>query len=356
MKFVDETKIFVQTGSGGNGCVSFRREKYVPRGGPNGGDGGSGGDVVITASPKLGSLLDHQYKQHYKARRGGHGKGKNQHGKDSPDLLIPVPLGTIVKDLRSDEIIKDLTHEGDRVVVAKGGRGGKGNARFATPTCQAPNFAEKGEDGEERWLLLELKLIADVGIIGLPNVGKSTMISYISRARSKIASYPFTTLTPHLGVVTYDDYKTFVVADIPGLIEGAHKGAGLGLQFLKHIERTHLLIHMIDISSSLAPDSGQVPERSPLHDFEILNGELASYDQKLAKKPQLVVLNKIDIPGMKEILPHIQQCFQKKGIETFPVSAIRGEGIDVLMKKVGRCIEKSDLLQNMKRIKVNQKK
>ena len=340
MKFVDEAKIFVQSGSGGNGCVSFRREKYVPKGGPNGGDGARGGDVVIVASPDLGGLLELKYKQHHKARRGGHGKGKNQHGKDSPDLLINVPFGTIVKDFNSGEIIKDLTKNDDSIVVARGGRGGKGNARFATSTNQAPHYAEDGKDGEERWLTLELKLLADVGLVGLPNAGKSTLISHISGARSKVASYPFTTLIPHLGVVGYEDYKTFVVADIPGLIKGAHKGTGLGLQFLKHIERTNLLIHMIDISSGSSNGSEQTSDRNPLQDFKTLNNELTSYNPELTRKIQVVVLNKVDLPCVKEKLPDIQSRFQKKGIETFPISAMTGEGVDALIKKVGSHIEK----------------
>lgn len=335
MKFVDEAKIFVQSGSGGKGCISFRREMYVPKGGPNGGDGGRGGDVVIVATPKLSSLLDLKYKQHHKGRRGVHGKGKNQHGKNSPDLLVNVPLGTIVRDLSSGEIIKDLINIDDRVVVATGGRGGKGNARFATSTNQAPRYAEDGGEGEERWLTLELKLLADVGLIGLPNAGKSTLVSHISRARSKVASYPFTTLIPHLGVVRYEDYKTFVVADIPGLIKGAHKGAGLGLQFLKHIERTNLLIHIIDSSSGFLNGSEQASDRNPLQDFETLNDELASYNPELTRKKQVVVLNKVDLPGVKERLSDIQSCFQKKGIETFPISAMTGEGVDALIKQVG---------------------
>ena len=346
MKFVDEAKIFIQSGSGGKGCISFRREKYVPKGGPNGGDGGKGGDVVVVASPKLSSLLDLKYKQHHKARRGVHGKGKNQHGKDSPDLLVNVPPGTIVRDFSSGEIIKDLIKIEDRVVVATGGRGGRGNARFATSTNQAPHYAEDGGEGEERWLTLELKLLADVGLVGLPNAGKSTLISHISRAQSKVASYPFTTLVPHLGVVRYEDYKTFVVADIPGLIKGAHKGTGLGLQFLKHIERTNLLIHIIDISSGFLNSSEQASGRNPLQDFDTLNDELASYNPELTEKMQVVVLNKIDEPGVKERLPDIQSCFQKKGIETFPISAMTGEGVDALIKKVGDCFEKSGLSQN----------
>src|SRR3989337_1963612 len=247
VKFVDEGKIYVKSGRGGKGCVSFRREKFVPRGGPNGGDGGNGGSVILIARQNMSSLLDHRYKQHYKAENGEHGRGKDQHGKNAPTLLVPVPVGTVVKDFFTGEILGDLTEDGDTLVVAKGGRGGRGNARFATPTNRAPRYAEPGEEAEERTLLLELKLLADVGIIGFPNAGKSTLISRISAARPKIADYPFTTLIPNLGVVSYNEGKTFVVADIPGLIKGAHEGTGLGIKFLRHIERTKVLIHLIDL-------------------------------------------------------------------------------------------------------------
>ena len=266
VRFIDEAKIYVRSGRGGRGCVSFRREKFVPRGGPDGGDGGNGGDVILVAQRNVSSLLDHRYRQHYIAQNGEHGKGKNQHGKNAPPLIVPVPVGTVVKDFYTGEILGDMVEEGQTLVVARGGRGGRGNARFATSTNQAPRYAEPGEEGEERTLLLELKLLADVGIVGFPNAGKSTLISRISAARPKIADYPFTTIVPNLGVVRYNEGKTFVVADIPGLIKGAHEGAGLGIRFLKHIERTRLLIHLLDLS----PLTG----RNPIEDYHVLNEEL----------------------------------------------------------------------------------
>jgi len=238
VKFIDEAKIYIKAGDGGRGCVSFRREKYVPRGGPNGGDGGNGGDIIMVARRNMSSLLDHRYQQHYRAKRGEHGRGKDQHGKNSEHLLIPVPMGTIVKDFETEEFLGDLTENNQELIVAKAGRGGKGNARFVSSTNQAPKEAEPGGEGEEKTLKLELKLLADVGLLGFPNAGKSTLISTISAARPKIADYPFTTLVPNLGVVSYGDGATFVLADIPGLIEGAHEGAGLGIQFLRHIERS----------------------------------------------------------------------------------------------------------------------
>ncbi|MDH5203334.1 MAG: GTPase ObgE, partial [Nitrospirota bacterium] len=247
MQFVDYVKIHVKAGDGGRGCVSFRREKYVPRGGPNGGDGGRGGNIIIKSTNQLNTLLDFKYKREYKAGRGGHGKGKNMHGKDGEDMIIPVPIGTVIKDGDSGEIITDLDSEGKYHVVVKGGRGGLGNAHFATSVRQAPRFAQPGEKGDERELILELKLLADVGLIGLPNAGKSTLISVITSAKPKIADYPFTTLVPTLGVVKLGSFRSFVVADIPGLIEGAHKGAGLGFQFLRHVERTSVLLHLIDV-------------------------------------------------------------------------------------------------------------
>src|SRR3989337_1503077 len=250
VKFVDEAKIYVKSGSGGKGCVSFRREKFVPRGGPNGGDGGNGGDVIVIARQNMSSLLDHHYKQHYKAENGEHGRGKDQHGKNAPVLLVPVPVGTVVKDFFTREMLGDLTENGQTLIVAKGGRGGRGNARFKTPTNRAPRYAEPGEEAEEKTLLLELKLLADVGIIGFPNAGKSTLISRLSAARPKIADYPFTTLAPTLGLGGVAEHS-FVVADIPGLVEGAHKGIGLGHKFLKHIERTRLFVHLLDGSKLL---------------------------------------------------------------------------------------------------------
>jgi GTP-binding protein len=331
VKFIDEAKIYVKSGRGGNGCVSFRREKYVPRGGPNGGDGGGGGDVIVVAKENMTSLLDYRYKRHYRAESGEHGKGKDQHGKSAPPLFIPVPIGTVVKDLSTGQVLGDLTEDGQTLVVAKGGRGGKGNARFATSTNQAPKKAEPGEEGEEKDLLLELKLLADVGIIGFPNAGKSTLISRISAARPKIADYPFTTLVPNLGVVGYGENKTFVVADIPGLIKGAHEGAGLGIKFLRHIERTRILIHLVDLSP--------FTERDPIEDYRAMNEELEAYSPELKDKPQIIALNKIDIPEAREKLEEVKTYFNELGMKVFPISSATGEGINELIREVGRRLE-----------------
>jgi len=331
VKFIDEAKIYVESGRGGKGCMSFRREKFVPRGGPNGGDGGDGGDVILVARQNMTSLLDHRYKQHYKAESGEHGRGKDQHGKTAPALLVPVPIGTVVREFLTGEILGDLAEDGQILCVAKGGRGGRGNARFATSTNQAPRHTEPGQEGQERTLILELKLLADVGIIGLPNAGKSTLISRISAARPKIADYPFTTLVPKLGVVSYDEGKTFVIVDIPGLIKGAHKGAGLGIKFLRHIERTRILIHLLDLSP--------LTERGPIEDYRLMNEELEAYSPELKKKPQVIVLNKIDITEAKEGLKDVQIQFKKLGIKTFPISAATGEGLKELIREVGKRLE-----------------
>lgn len=331
VKFIDEAKIYVRAGDGGRGCVSFRREKYVPRGGPDGGDGGNGGDVVMIANENLSSLLDHRYQQHYRAKRGVHGRGKDQHGKNAPTLYVPVPIGTVIKDYDTGEILGDLTGDGETLLVAKGGRGGRGNARFVSSTNQAPKNAEPGGEGKERTLHLELKLLADVGIIGFPNAGKSTLISRISAARPKVADYPFTTLVPNLGVVSYGDGKTFVVADIPGLIEGAHEGAGLGIQFLRHIERTKLLIHVLDLSP--------MTERDPIDDYETMNMELGAYSEELSRKPQIVVPNKIDLTEAREKLKELKKYFDKTGIKLFPISSATGEGIKELVHEAARTLE-----------------
>jgi GTP-binding protein len=331
VKFIDEAKIYVKSGAGGRGCVSFRREKYVPHGGPNGGDGGNGGDVFLMTNVNMSSLLDHRYKQHYKAKRGEHGKGKDMHGKNADTLYIPVPVGTIVRDFDTGEVLGDLTEKDETLLVAKGGRGGKGNARFATSTNQAPRIAEPGGEGEERTLQLELKLLADVGIIGFPNAGKSTLISRISAARPKVADYPFTTLVPNLGVVSYGDGKTFVVADIPGIIEGAHEGSGLGIQFLRHVERTKLLIHLLDLS----PATG----RDPLDDYETLNRELEAYSAELSKKPQIVAPNKIDITEAREKLKEIKKYFDKMVVAIYPVSSATGDGLKELVHAAVKGLE-----------------
>ncbi|NPA54614.1 MAG: GTPase ObgE [Aquificae bacterium] len=324
MKFIDKAKIHVKAGDGGNGCVAWRREKFVPLGGPAGGNGGKGGDVILKADSRLQTLMDFKYTKHFKAKRGQHGSGSNKHGKAGEDLILRVPVGTVVRDAETGEVLADLTKEGHEVVVAKGGKGGKGNAAFKTSTNQAPDYAEEGEKGEERWIELELKLLADVGIIGFPNAGKSTLISVLSNAKPKIADYPFTTLAPVLGVVDLDIGKSLVLADIPGLIEGASKGAGLGHEFLRHIERTKFLVHVIDISD--------FRERDPLEAFEIINREMEAYSPELTKKPQIVVGNKIDILSDKEEINRLKKAFEEKGYRFIPISLATKEGIDELKK------------------------
>ncbi len=331
MKFIDEVKIRVIAGDGGRGCVSFRREKFVPRGGPNGGDGGAGGDVIAVADPQLTTLLDLRYQKQYKAGRGEHGKGKDCHGRRGEDCIIKVPVGTIIRDAGSGELIGDLRTGGERVIVAAGGRGGRGNAYFVSSTNRSPRFAQPGEPGQDRALEIELRLLADVGIIGLPNAGKSTLIAAISAVRPKIADYPFTTLVPNLGVVAYDEGKSFVVADIPGLIEGAHAGLGLGDKFLRHVMRTVLLIHLIDASG--------VDENNPLAQWTIVNRELGLFDPELAKKPQIVVANKIDLPEARAKT----KCMAKKLPQPYQplqaISAATTEGVHQLVQQVGMKLE-----------------
>lgn len=331
MKFIDEARIHVKAGDGGRGCVSFRREKYVPKGGPDGGNAGKGGSVYFLADGRLTSLLDFKYKREFEAERGQHGMGSLCSGKDGEDLRIHLPVGTVIKDLNTGEVLADLTEDGQEYLCCKGGRGGKGNAHFATSTHQTPRFAQPGEPGEERSIQFELKLLADVGIIGFPNAGKSTLISHISAAKPKIADYPFTTLVPNLGVVQYGDFGGFVIADIPGLIEGAHEGKGLGIKFLKHIERTRLFIHVLDLSP--------VTERDPKEDFEIVNRELQSFNEDLAKRPQVVALNKIDITEANENLPGLLKFFEGLGIKVFPISAATGKGLGDLINYVGKEID-----------------
>lgn len=331
MQFVDYVKIHVKAGEGGRGCVSFRREKYVPRGGPNGGDGGRGGHIMIRAVGQLNTLLDLRYHQHYRAKRGQHGMGKNMHGKDGEDLIIPVPVGTIVKDEETGELVADLDAEGKEVIAAKAGRGGLGNAHFATPTRQAPKFAQPGETGEEKTLVIELKLLADVGLIGLPNAGKSTLISVISAAKPKIADYPFTTLEPNLGVVKLDNFRSFVVADIPGLIEGAHAGAGLGFQFLRHVERTTTLLHLVDISETSPCD--------PVENLERINRELTLYSGTLLNKPQVVVATKLDV-GDKNKLDRLSDYCKNTRTTFFAISAATGRGVKELIRYVAARVER----------------
>ncbi|RKD32486.1 GTPase ObgE [Thermohalobacter berrensis] len=320
--FVDNVKIYVKGGNGGHGAVAFRREKYEPSGGPAGGDGGNGGSVILKVDEGLKTLMDFRYKRHYKAENGENGKSKNQFGKKGKDLILKVPPGTVVKDEESGNIIADLIENGDTFIVAKGGRGGRGNSKFATSTRRAPRFAEAGDKGEERWIVLELKLIADVGLVGFPNVGKSTLLSVVSAAKPKIANYHFTTLKPNLGVVNLGEGQSFVMADIPGLIEGAHEGVGLGHEFLRHIERTKLIVHLIDVSSQ--------DGRDPVEDFYKINEELQKYSSKLAKKPQIVVANKIDLPQSKEGYDKLAKEMEKLGHKVLPISAVTGEGIDKL--------------------------
>ena len=327
--FYDTARIYVKAGDGGDGVVSFRREKYVPEGGPNGGDGGRGGNIEFIVDEGLRTLVDFKYKRHYKAGRGQHGQGKNMHGKSGEDLILRVPPGTLIKDADTGELLADLTVPGQRIIAARGGRGGRGNARFLSNKQRAPRIAEKGEPGEERWLQLELKLLADVGLLGFPNAGKSTLISRISAAKPKIADYPFTTLSPNLGVVSVEEGKSFVVADIPGLIEGAHQGVGLGHDFLRHLERTRVLIHVIDLSSF---------EQEPIDAFRIINRELELYSPELSKKPQVVAANKIDVPEAKERLASLIEALDPD-IPVFPISAVTGEGVTDLLYKVQAMLE-----------------
>src|SRR5579872_4739788 len=323
--FIDEARIRVKAGDGGNGCSAMRREKFVPRGGPSGGDGGRGGDVIMEASERHNTLVHFRFNPEYKAERGRHGEGSNKTGREGVDIILKVPLGTIVYDDATGERLHDFTHPDERVVIAQGGRGGRGNARFATSTHQAPRECEPGKPGAERALRLELKLLADVGLVGYPNVGKSTLISRISAARPKIADYPFTTLEPNLGVVTVGEApheESFVVADIPGLIEGAHAGNGLGVQFLRHIERTRLLVHLVDVS-----DSGGRPD--PTADYKVIMGELKSFGSFLDLKPTMVVASKIDAANPDKLKKLKTFCKRKK-LDLFPISAATGEGIAAL--------------------------
>src|SRR5512143_1409904 len=323
--FIDDVTIWVKAGDGGNGCLAFRREKFVPRGGPSGGDGGRGGDVTLVASQHYNTLLHLRFNPEHKAEHGRHGEGSNKKGREGVSVDVAVPVGTVVYNWETGEVLHDFTEPGDRFLIAKGGRGGKGNARFATSTHQAPTEHEDGKPGEERRLRLELKLLADVGLVGFPNAGKSTLISRISAAKPKIADYPFTTLVPNLGVVSTDDQRTFVVADIPGLIEGAHEGHGLGIQFLRHVERTRLLAHLVDVS-----DTG----RDPVHDFEVILAELASFSDDLAKKPMIVVATKMDAAQDPKRIAALQRLARKRGLPFFKISSVTGDGIKELKRSM----------------------
>ncbi len=322
--FVDEARIHVAAGGGGNGCVAFRREKYVPRGGPSGGDGGDGGSIYLESTEHLNTLLKFRFNKEFRARRAGHGEGSNRHGKDSEDLVIQVPAGTVVYDAATGDKLVDFDVPGKRFLAAQGGRGGRGNARFATATNQAPRRAEPGTPGEERDLRLELKLLADVGLVGFPNVGKSTLISRVSAARPRIADYPFTTLEPSLGVVAVDEENSFVMADIPGLIEGAHQGRGLGDRFLKHVERTRLLLHMVDVAEFV--------DRDPVEDYSVILKELESFNPVVAKKPMLMVASRVDAAGDGYRLFALREFCQKLQRPLYEISSVTGEGLEELKR------------------------
>src|SRR5574337_627833 len=320
--FIDEARIRVEAGDGGRGCVSFRREAHVPRGGPDGGDGGDGGSVYLVASRSYRTLDDQKYRQHYQAQDGVHGRGKTMHGRRGADLIISVPLGTVVVDDETGELLADLVEDNQRQLIARGGKGGRGNAHFATSVRQAPRFAQPGESGQRRRLHLTLKLLADVGLIGLPNAGKSALLCCISAAHSKVADYPFTTLTPHLGTVAIEPLGAFVVADIPGLIEGASSGAGLGIRFLRHIERTHLLAHLIDVSNAA---------QDPREALEVVEEELRAFNAELLKRPRVIAANKIDLPHDRH-LPVIRAFCEERGLPLFPISAVTGEGVEQFVR------------------------
>ncbi len=330
--FIDRAKIKIKAGDGGNGVTAFRREKFVPRGGPSGGDGGNGGDVWLEADESLNTLLHLRYNPEHKAERGRHGEGSNRHGKDGADALVKVPVGTQVFDAESGDLLFDFTENGQRFRAAKGGKGGWGNQHFATPTRRAPKFHYTGRPGDEKELQLELKLIADVGLVGFPNAGKSTLISVISAAKPKIADYPFTTLEPNLGVVDLGDFKTFVVADIPGLIEGASEGAGLGDRFLRHVERTKLILHLVDVSS--------ISGRDPVEDYEIINRELANYNEDLAARPQIVVATKLDALDEPARLESLRERAKADGKDFFEISAVANQGTKELVAAVAKYLEK----------------
>ncbi len=314
--FIDEAKIFVKAGAGGNGAASFHREKYRPHGGPDGGNGGHGGSILLVASRDVNTLVEFSFKKHFSAERGAHGSGNNKHGADAADVRIKVPVGTQVRD-EEGKLLADMAEEGQEVVLARGGVGGRGNAAFATRAFKAPSFAEKGEPGEERWLNLELKLLADIAVVGMPNVGKSSLIAHISAAQPRIADYPFTTLEPHLGVVRVDEDASFVIEDIPGLIEDAHLGKGLGIRFLRHVERARMLLHLLDLSGAAG---------DPIRDFEVIENELRFYSEKLHDKRTIVAGNKLDIASPEEV-DRVRREMEKRGYEFFPVSAVTGEGL-----------------------------
>jgi len=333
MKFIDEAHIVVQAGDGGNGCTSFRREKHVPKGGPDGGDGGKGGDVLFQATSRLNTLYSFNFKKHLKAKRGSHGQGKKKTGKCGKDIIVEIPRGTVVREAETGRILKDFLNNGESFVVARGGQGGRGNPRFATSTHRAPRHAEEGKPGETYHLKLELKLLADVGVIGLPNAGKSTFISRISSARPKIADYPFTTLTPTLGVVEMGIEQPYVIADIPGLIEGAHQGSGLGTRFLRHVERTRILLHMIDLTA--------MPSEDVLTPYRVINRELRLFNPRLAEEQQIIALNKIDETAGSTIVEQAVSAFKNEGLDTWVISALTGQGVSELKVYLGELVERA---------------
>ncbi|WJY28191.1 MULTISPECIES: GTPase ObgE [Sporosarcina] len=329
--FVDHVKVYVKGGDGGDGIVAFRREKYIAFGGPAGGDGGKGGDVTFVVDEGLRTLMDFRYQRHFKAPRGQHGANKNQHGRQGEDMVVKVPPGTVVTDVETGEIIADLVEDGQRAVIARGGRGGRGNSRFVTPQNTAPELSEKGEPGVEREISLELKVLADVGLVGFPSVGKSTLLSVISSAKPKIGDYHFTTLVPNLGLVETDDHRTFVMADLPGLIEGAHEGVGLGHQFLRHIERTRVIVHVIDMSG--------LEGRDPFEDFETINAELEQYNLRLTERPQIIVANKMDMPDAADNLELFKEQLGKTDHKIFPISALTRNGLEELLYAIADLLE-----------------
>lgn len=336
--FVDQARIVVHGGNGGNGAIAFRREKFVPKGGPAGGDGGDGGSVILVADEGLSTLLDFRYRHDYQGPAGERGGNKDKYGRKGEDMLLRVPAGTEVYDDETGELLADLRTNGQRFVVAQGGKGGRGNMHFATPTDRAPRKAEPGQPGQERTVRLELKLLADVGLVGFPNVGKSSLIARISAARPKVADYPFTTLIPNLGMVQLSDERSFVVADVPGLIEGAHEGAGLGHRFLRHLERTRVLVHLLEVN--------EVPGRAPLQDYKTLRRELELYDPRMAGRAEVVVLNKMDLPASRKKLATLQRHFAKKGLPFLAISAATGEGIPELLRAMWTALEQAKLAES----------
>jgi GTP-binding protein len=332
--FIDEAKIHVEGGGGGNGCIAFRREKYVPKGGPSGGDGGDGGSVILRVGRSTSTLNAFRYKQHFRAQRGAHGEGSNRHGRNGEDLVVDVPAGTVVLDDDRTLQLAELLEEGQTWVAARGGRGGRGNARFKSSVNQAPRIAQDGEPGEARWIRMELKLLADVGLVGFPNAGKSSLLARVSAARPRVADYPFTTLHPVLGVVETDGHQTFLMADIPGLLEGAHAGHGLGTRFLRHVERTRVLVHVVDLS----PDSG----RDPVQDLEVIEEEIRQYSEDLSLRPCLLAFNKMDLKPPQELLERLRRRADEKRLPWFEISTVTGAGLEELVRCAFRTLQQVD--------------